>query len=281
MPGRIFYKNLIRTLDPISEHAGWTNTHRLTDEDPRLCAMATGYSGAGYEVIYDLGLARTGTGAAVINHNINNVGATYFRLHTGSTDDGITWDELRLEVGSLATYPAYTPSFAGIFSGSVSRRYWRFFFSLSMSTVAELHIGQLCLFNANANLPTAPCPPLECRGQDSTVLRRGLGGYEGRHDAGVASQVHRMRWKREPGNVSVWNQVRDLLRYARKYSQWGLEPVCWVAHDVEKPKPTTDAHPCAYCVMEDLADAEVLTVGSTRRYDVLLQLRELTFHGLY
>jgi hypothetical protein len=280
MAGRIFYKNLIRTLDPISQHVGWSNTHRLTDEDPRLCAMATGSSGAAYEIIYDLGVARTSLGAAVVNHNITDIGATYFRIHTGSTDDGITWDELRLTAGNLATYPAYTPSFAGAFSGSVTRRYWRFFFSLSMSTIAELHIGQLCLFNARGYLPAAPWSPLEWQGQDTAVLGRGLGGYESRHDAGVGSHIHRMRWKREPGNVSTGSQVRDMLRYARKYAQWGLEPVCWVRYDAEKPNPTYDVHPCAYCVMENLADAEVLTVGSTRRYDVSLQLRELTFHGL-
>lgn len=280
MSGRIFYKNLIRTLDPISQHVGWSDTHRLTDEDPRLCAMATGTSGAGYEVIYDLGVARTATGAAVVNHNITNVGATYFRLHTGSLDDGITWDELRLTVGNLATYPAYTPSFAGVFSGSVTRRYWRFFFSLSMSSVAELNIGQLCLFNVKADLPTAPSAPRQFSGEDSAVAERGLGGYEARHDAGVGKWRRQLRWKKEPGGVSVWTQVRDILRYARKHSQWGVEPVCWVPHDAEKPNPTYDAHPCAYCVFDRLADSETLYVGGTRHYDVALRLRELTFDGL-
>jgi len=280
MSGRIFYKNLIRTLDPSSQHVGWTNTHRLTDEDPKLCAMATGYGSTGYEIIYDLGVARTALGAAVINHNINNIGATYFRLTTGSLDNGMTWDETRLEAGNLATYPAYTPSFAGAFSTSVSRRYWRFFFSLSMSTTAELHIGQLCLFNAKGDLPTAPSAPRQFSCKDSAVMGRGLGGYEGRHDHGAGSWRRQLRWKKEPGGVSVWNQVRDMLRYARKFCQWGLEPVCWVPHNAEKPNATYDVHPCAYCVFDGLADSEVLYVGGTRRYDVALRLRELTFDGL-
>ncbi len=279
MPGRILYKNLLRTLDPSSAHAGWSDTHRFTDEDPRLCATATGYSSVFYEVTYDLGTARTASGAAVINHNIPDIGATAFNLYTGSTDNGTLWDELRLAVGNMQSCPGYTPSFAGAFTG-VSKRYWRFYFSTSTSATAELNIGQLCLFNTYANLPAAPCAPLQVQGKDTAVLSRGLGGYEGRHDAGVGSLVHRMRWRREPGNVSVWTQVRDLLRYARKYCQWGLEPVCWVPYDAEKPNASYDVHPCAYCVMEDLSDAEVLTVGNTRRYDVSLQLRELTFDGL-
>lgn len=280
MPGRIFYKNILRTLDPSYEHAGWNNTHRLTDESPRLCAMATGTSGTEYVVAYDLGSARSVYGAAVVNHNMGNVGMQYFRLHTGSADDGLTWDELRFAVGDLQTYPAYSPSFAGVFSSAASRRHWRFTFSLSTSATAELYIGQLCLFNACGILPTAPCSPLRVRGLDSAVVERGLGGYEGRHDAGVGALSLQMRWQREPGGVSVATQVRDILRWARRFSQWTFEPVCWVPHDAEKPNPTYDAHPCAYCVMEDLADAEVLTVGSTRRYDVSLRLRELTFDGL-
>jgi hypothetical protein len=279
MAGRIFYKNILRTLDPASAHAGWSDKERFTDEDPRLCAMATGTTAANYQVKFDLGTARTALGAAVINHNLPDIGATYFQLHTGTTDDGITFDQLQLSVGSLQTYPAYTPSVAGAFS-SVSKRYWRFTFPQSTSATAELEIGQLCLFNAKGDLPAAPWSPLQWQGQDTAVLRRGLGGYESRHDAGVGSHIHRMRWKREPGNVSVGSQVRDMLRYVRKYAQWGFEPVCWVAYDVEKPVAGIDAHPCAYCVMEDLADAEVLTVGSTRRYDVSLQLRELAFDGL-
>jgi len=280
MPGRIFYKNVLRTLDPISEHIGWNDTHRLTDEDPRLCAMATGYASAAYEIVYDLGTARTVKGVAVVNHNINNIGTTYFRLHTGSSDDGITWDELRFTAGSFATYPEYTPSFAGLLSGSVTKRYWRFTFSLSMSSIAELHIGQLCLFNACGNLPTAPWAPRQFSGEDNALTERGLGGYEARHDAGVGNWRRRLRWKKEPGGMSVVSQVRDMLRYARKYCQWGFEPVCWVPHDAEKPNPTYDVHPCAYCVFDGLADSEVLYVGGTRRYDVALRLRELTFDGL-
>lgn len=279
MAGRIFYKNILRTLDPASAHAGWSDKERFTDEDPRLCAMATGSTAVSYEVMYDLGIARTATGAAVINHNLPDIGVTYFQLHTGSTDNGTTWDQTQLSVGSLQTYPAYTPSVAGAFS-SVSKRYWRFCFPQSTSATAKLNIGQLCLFNAKGDLPAAPWSPLQTQGKDAVTASRGLGGYEGRHDVGVGSLALRMRWKREPGNVSVWTQVRDMLRYARKHCQWGLEPVCWVAYDVEKPVAGIDAHPCAYCVMEDLSDAEVLTVGNTRRYDVSLQLRELTFDGL-
>lgn len=280
MAGRIFYKNILRTLDPASAHAGWSDKERFTDEDPRLCAMATGSTGVSYEVMYDLGVAHTAIGAAVINHNLPDVGVTNCQVHTGSVDNGTTWDQTQLSVGNLQTHPAYTPSFVGAFSAGVVKRYWRFSFPQSNSATAELNIGQLCLFKINGDLPAAPCAPLQTQATDTVGISRGLGGYEVRHDAGVGSLAHRMRWEREPGNVSVWTQVRDMLRYARKYCQWGLEPVCWVAYDVEKPVAGIDAHPCAYCVMEGLADAEVLTVGSTRRYDVSLQLRELTFHGL-
>ena len=280
MSGRILYKNLIRTLEPSSEHIGWSNTQRFTDEDPRLCAMATGTSGTGYNVIYDLGIARTATSAAVINHNMPEIGATFFLLQTGSVDDGATWDEVRVSAGNLQTYPGYTPSFAAVFSGSVTRRYWRFRFQQSTSATVELNVGQLCLFNANANLPTAPSAPRQFSCEDSTVMGRGLGGYEARHDAGVGKWRRQLRWKKEPGGIGAWTQVRDILRYARKHSEWGSEPICWVPHDAEKSNPTYDAHPCAYCVFEGLADSETLYVGGTRHYDVALRLRELTFDGL-
>lgn len=280
MPGRIFYKNILRTLDPSSHAAGWVNTQRLTDEDPRLCATAIGYSGSYYEVIYDLGVARQVGSAAVVNHNLPDIGVTYFVLNTGSTDNGTTWDETRLTAGNLQTAAGYTPSFAGEFSGSVSRRYWRFYFSLSTSATAELHIGQLCIFNVCGNLPTAPSAPRQFSGTDSAVAHRGLGGYETRRDVGVGDWRRQLQWKVEPGGVSVATQVRDILRYARKYCQWGLEPVCWVSHDAEKPNPSHDVHPCSYCVFEDIADSEVHHIGSVRQYDVALKLRELTFDGL-
>jgi hypothetical protein len=168
-----------------------------------------------------------------------------------------------------------------MFASPVTKRYWRFEFITPSSADDVLSIGQLGLFQANATLPLAPCSPLQVRGQDTTVLGRGLWGYETRRDAGIGSQVRRLRWKKTPGNVSVWTQVRDILRYARRYSDWGFEPVCWVPYDAEKPNPSYDAYPCAYCLMDRVADAEVLTVGAVRRYDVSLHLRELTFHGLY
>lgn len=282
MPGLIAYKNLLRTLDPSTEHGGWSDTERLTDEDPRLCATATGSSGVVYELIYDLGIARTGTAVGLVNHNLANVsGMTWFYVKTGSTDNGTTWDETRLTVGNLLTCPDYTPSFVGMFSSSVSKRYWRFEFATSTSATDVLSVGQLALFNADADLPLAPCSPLEVRGQDTTILGRGLWGYETRHDAGIGSQVRRIRWKMTPGNVSVSTQVRDILRYARKHSAWGFHPVCWVPYGAERPNPSYEAYPCAYCLMDRVADAEVLTVGTVRRYDVSLHLRELTFHGLY
>jgi len=280
MSGRILYKNMLRTLDPSSAHAGWTDTHRLTDEDPKLCAEATGHASSPYELIYDLGIARTATGVGVVNHNMLDTGFTLFVVKTGSTDNGTTWDETRLTVGSIQTYSDYTPSFAGVFSGSVTKRYWRFEFLASVSAADELLIGQLCLFNAKADLPTAPSAPRQFSGGGSAVTSRGLGGYEARHDVGVGSWRRLLRWKKEPGGTSVWTQVRDLLRYARQYSQWGLEPVCWVPHDAEKPNAIYDVHPCAYCVFDGIADSEALSVESTRRYDVVVQLRELTFDGL-
>lgn len=281
MPGRILYKNILRTLDPSSAHPGWTDTHRLTDEDPKLCAMATGFYSGSYFLIYDLGVATTASGVGLVNHNMPDVlGVTTFTVKTGSTDNGTTWDQTQLTVGSVQTYPEYTPSFAGVFASGVTKRYWRFDFVVAMSAADELHVGQLCLFNARADLPTAPSAPRQFSGEDSTIAERGLGGYEGRHDAGVGNWRRQLRWKMEPGGVSVWSQVRDILRYARKYSQWGLEPVCWVPHDAEKPNAAYDVHPCAYCVFDGLGESEMLSVESTRRYDVVLRLRELTFDGL-
>ena len=278
MPGRIFFLNILRTLEP-SSSAGWINRHRLTDEDPKLCATATGYASSDYALIYDFGSARSGGGAAVVNHNLRSLSFTTFTVKTGSTDNGTTWDEIQLTVSSLAT-SGYTPSFAGKFpGGGVVKRYWRFGFQSSASAADVLSIGQLCLFTGIGDLPTAPSTPRQLSGRDTAAIDRGLGGYEARHDVGVGSLQRQLRWKDERGGRQYWD-VRDIIRRARQLSQWGFEPVCWVPHDAEKPNPSYDAHPCAYCVFEGVADSEVYHVGSIRHYDVALRLRELSFDGL-
>lgn len=280
MRGRIMYKNMLRTLDPDSTDPGWTDTGRLTDDQPGLCAMATGYSGSSYALIYDLGAVRTGTGCAVINHNMPDIGATFFMVYTGSTDNGTTWDELRLIVGSMTSFPAYTPSFSGRFSASATKRWWKFLFAGSSSASVELHVGQVCLFNATADLPTAPSSPRSLAGDDCASDSRSLGGYEGRREDGPAYWQRQLRWEKEPGGVGVWTQVRDILRYARRHAQWDFEPVAWVEHSADKPNPVYEAHPCSFCTIEGVADSEVLNDGSTRRFDVSFVLKELTFDGL-
>lgn len=277
--GRIFYKNVTRMLDPSSQHLGWSNVERFTDEDPRTQAVATGYPGTSYEVIFDLGVARTVTGMAIINHNLSTMGYTLVILNTGSADNGTTWEEARLTTPSLQTYPELEPSLAAYFT-TANRRYWRFVFaSSSLETTDELKIGQLCLFNDHKGLPVAPASPRQFRGQDDTIITRGLGGYESRTGVSPGSWDIRLRWQRTPGYEST-SQVRDLLRYARKYSQWGREPVAWTPHD-GYVGASTIVRPAAYCVIERVDDAEVLTDGTTRRFDVNLILRELSYHGLY
>ncbi len=278
--GRIFYKNVTRMLDPSSQHVGWSNVERFTDEDPRTQAVATGYMGTTYEVIFDLGVARTVTGVAIINHNLSTLGYTLVILNTGSTDNGTTWDENRLTTPNLQTYPGLEPALAGYFS-SATKRYWRFqFVSSSLTSTDELKIGQLCLFNSYKSLPLAPAPPRQFRGHDTTSITRGLGGYESRTGVGPGSWDIQLRWRRAPGYTSVHNQVRDLLRYARRYAQWGREPVAWVGHDADAGAGAI-VRPAAYCVIERIDDAEVLYDGTTRRFDVNLTLRELTYNGLF
>lgn len=281
MSCRIFYKNALRTLEADSAHLGFavTGTLALTDEDPRTVAIATGYAGTVYEVIYDLGVARTVSGVAIINHNLSTMGYTLVAVTVGSTDNGTTWDIGAWSSPNLQTYPALEPAMAGYFATQRTKRWWRIQFVISsLETTDELKIGQLCLFNATAELPANPAAPIQVRGMDTAKVTRGLGGYESRSSVNPGSWTRRMRWRREPGGVGVWTQVRDILRYARRYAQWGREPVAWVPYDA---LVQSGAWACIYTVMERVTDGEVLYDGTTRRYDVTLELRELTYHGLF
>lgn len=282
MSCRIFYKNVLRTLEADSAHAGFavTGTVALTDEEPKTLAVATGYAGTVYELIYDLGTARTVGGVAIINHNLSTMGYTLVMLSVGTTDNGSTWDDGVWTSPNLQTYPAMEPAMASHFSANRTKRWWRIqFVTSSLETTDELKIGQLCLFNAFADLPANPAAPTRTSGVDTAEISQGLGGYESRSSVNPGAWTKRLRWRRQPGGVSVWTQVRDILRYARKYAQWGREPVAWVPYDALDLDPVR-TRPCIYALMERLTDAEVLYDGTTRRYDVILELRELTYNGL-
>lgn len=284
MTGRIFYNNVLRMLEPSSWHVGWSNTDRtrFSDENPRTQAVATGHAGTTYELIYDLGVAKTVGGVAVINHNLSTMGYTLVTVYTGSTDNGTTWDESTYTTPNLQTYPDLEPAFAGYLNPAKTRRYWRFqFVTSSLTSTDELKIGQLCLFNAYLDLPLAPASPRQFRGQDTTIISRGLGGYESRTGVGPGSWDIRLQWPRSPGYTSHTSQVRDMLRYARKHCQWGREPIAWVGHDATAGVPIDQTRPTAYCVIERIDDAEVLGDGITRHFDVSLTLRELTYNGLF
>lgn len=283
MTGRIFYKNLLRTLEADSHHVGWavTGTQGLTDEDPRSQSVATGYAGTDYELIYDLGVARTGSAVAVINHNMSALGYTLFLVSTGSADNGTIWDEAVLTSPSLQTHPGLEPAFAQAFATNYTRRYWRFqFWTSSLTTTDELKVGQLCLFNDSKAMAVAPAAPRQFRAHDTAGISRGIGGYENRTGVGPGGWDRQARWLRTPGGTNIHTQVRDALRYARECSSWGREPVAWTAHDDDAGDPLGHCRPCSYCVMDRLDDGEVLYDGTIRRYDVNLTLRELTYNGL-